>query len=83
MTTIDVADDLDALDRLSGQAKEKVRRRLLRAEYQITGKADKLGRKLDKLYDSEDVSDDEWITKLREHERLTEMAQAIREKVLT
>lgn len=82
MTTIDVAADLDALDRLTGKAKEKVRSRLLEAERQITGKASKLSRKLDKLYDDDRVTTDDWIEKLHEYERLEDMSKAIREKVL-
>lgn len=83
MSTIDVADDLDALDRLpAGKTREKVRRRLLEAERQITGKAAKLEKKLDKLYDSDNVTTDDWIEKLRDYERLIDMAKAIRARVL-
>ncbi len=87
LASINIRDELDAYDRLPASGKRIVGRRLIRYAIQMTHKIDQLeawlARGDDILRDNYNSQREEkWIAKLAEYERLHDMREAIRGKVL-
>jgi len=87
LDSINIRDELDAYDRLPTSGQKIVGRRLIRYALQMTHQIDQLGAWLargdDILRDNYNSQREEkWIAKLAEYERLHDMREAIRGKVL-
>lgn len=88
MDAINIRDELAAYDRLQGKAKRTVGRRLTLAASDMTREIIKIeswliwgdGKLCEEYHEGRE---DKWIAKLHELERLYDMREAIRERVLS
>ena len=87
MDALNIRDELDSYERLSGNSKAIVGRRLLKAATEMTGQIEKLAtwlaegdRVLDASYDAK--REETWLKRLGKYERLCDMRDAIERQVL-